>query len=133
MDSFFKKALEVQKNAYAPYSNFKVGAVIKAKGHDKLFAGCNVENGSYGATICAERSAVLQMVSELGKVEIETLYLITSTKTPVPPCGMCLQVLNEFASPDMKVYQTNTEQTFQEEKTFKDFLPQSFKLSNYSE
>jgi len=94
-------ARQVSQQAYAKYSNFKVGsAVLSADG--RTFVGCNVENSSYGLTICAERAAMFRAVSE-GVTEIVAVAVYTPTPTRTPPCGACLQVLSEFAD-DMPIY-----------------------------
>ncbi len=84
------------KNAHAPYSNFKVGAaLLTTKG--KIFAGCNVENASYGMTNCAERTAVFSAVASLGsKMEIEEIVVVNNHNVPCSPCGACRQVIYEF-------------------------------------
>jgi cytidine deaminase len=86
--------------AYAPYSKFSVGAVVLTRS-GQVFAGCNVENASYGLTICAERNAIFQMVAA-GQRELERVVVYTPTATPTAPCGACRQVLNEF-NPDADV------------------------------
>jgi len=89
-----KKALEVRHLAYAPYSQFKVGcAVLDERGN--LFTGCNVENASYGAVICAERVALTKMISEGGN-KWKQLVVVTSSSELLFPCGECLQVMAEF-------------------------------------
>ena len=84
------------KNAYAPYSNFKVGAaLLTTKG--EIFAGCNVENASYGMTNCAERTAIFSAVSQLGpKLEIKAIAVVNDKNAPCAPCGACRQVIYEF-------------------------------------
>ena len=88
------KALLAMKNAYAPYSNFKVGAaILTADG--RIFTGCNVENASYGATICAERCAATKAVSE-GATEFISIAIVSSSEKFTYPCGVCRQLLSEF-------------------------------------
>ena len=80
--------------AYSPYSRFVVGAALRA-GDGRVFSGCNVENASYGLTVCAERNAIFHAVSE-GALEIAALVIYTPTESPTTPCGACRQVLFEF-------------------------------------
>ncbi|GHU26377.1 cytidine deaminase [Spirochaetia bacterium] len=102
MDELFHLAEEAAKNAYAPYSRFRVGAALRAE-DGTIYTGCNVENRSFGLTICAERSAVVQGVSQ-GKRLFTALAIATpDSKTPVGPCGACRQVLSEFMAPDAPV------------------------------
>lgn len=93
-------AREVRRRAYAPYSRFRVGAAVSADG--VIHLGCNVENASYGLTVCAERAAVLAAVSA-GARRIDAVAVASGTATPTPPCGMCLQTLAEFAGPELPV------------------------------
>jgi len=86
-------AKKYSKNAYCPYSNIHIGAVVLCK-NDIFFGGCNVENSSYGATICAERTAICKAVSE-GHRDIEALYIYSDDVKPYP-CGICRQFLAEF-------------------------------------
>ena len=84
------------RNAYAPYSKFKVGAALLTT-DNKIFLGCNVENASYGMTNCAERSAIFTAVSSLGpKLEIRAIAVVNSGDAPCAPCGACRQVIYEF-------------------------------------
>ena len=87
-------ARAVRERAYAPYSSFWVGAAVRGES-GRIFSGCNVENASYGATICAERSAVLTMVSE-GDRRLTAVAVFTDAATLAMPCGLCRQVLAEF-------------------------------------
>lgn len=88
-------ALAAMKNAYAPYSRFKVGAALQTD-RGKIFTGCNVENASYGLTLCAERVALVRAVAE-GARRFRTLAVVSGGRKPVTPCGACLQMLSEFA------------------------------------
>lgn len=97
--SLRKLAQEASENAYSPYSKAKVGsAILMSDG--STYSGCNIENASYGGTICAERVAILKAVSEK-KMQIQKVYVYT--KEGWPPCGMCRQVMSEFAGPSMEV------------------------------
>ena len=93
-------AKEAMKNAYAPYSKFQVGAALLAK-DGRVFTGCNVENASYGATNCAERTAIFKAVSE-GYREFDAIAIVASSGDLASPCGICRQVLAEFM-PEGKV------------------------------
>ncbi len=93
-------AFQALKNSYAPYSRFSVGAaLLSADG--EVVTGCNVENASYGLSMCAERTAVFKAVSE-GLREFEAIAVVSSKVNPVYPCGACRQVLREF-NPRLKV------------------------------
>src|SRR5689334_11504129 len=99
-DALRDAAREAAARAYAPYSKFRVGAALWTRS-GRAFAGCNVENASYGLTICAERNAVFQMVAA-GETTFDRVVVYTPTPTPTAPCGACRQVLNEF-NPDAEV------------------------------
>lgn len=98
------QAIEVARRAYAPYSKFLVGAVLVGK-DGRIFAGCNVENISFGLTICAERNAVFAAVAA-GCRDYEKIVIVADTEVPASPCGACRQVLAEF-NPDLKVVLAN--------------------------
>eukprot|EP00834_Sanchytrium_tribonematis_P005166 NODE_295_length_10520_cov_1.134344.p5 type:complete len:185 gc:universal NODE_295_length_10520_cov_1.134344:5172-4618(-) len=92
-----------KSNSYSPYSNFKVGASVMLE-NGEIFSGCNIENAAYSPTICAERSAISKLVSELGpeyirKNAIVAVAVVSDSKTAISPCGPCRQVIREFASP----------------------------------
>ena len=94
-DALKRAALEARANAYAPYSGFTVGAAIQTKS-GSTFTGCNVENASYGATICAERAAMAAAVAA-GEREFVAIAIASGAKRPTPPCGICRQCLAELA------------------------------------
>ena len=94
-DELERAAFAVQRRAHAPYSGYGVGAALRTAA-GAVFAGCNVENASYGLTVCAERSAILQMVAA-GARDPVALVVATPGPTPGAPCGACRQTLAEFA------------------------------------
>jgi cytidine deaminase len=104
VERLLAEAKRARENAYAPYSRFKVGAALLGKS-GRVYRGCNVENASYGATICAERAAIVQAVSQ-GEREFDAIAVVADMPEPVPPCGLCRQVLAEF-SPQMQVIMGN--------------------------
>ncbi len=123
INDLIAKAKEVSRKAYAPYSNYKVGAALLTKS-GKVFTGCNVENSSYGLTNCAERTAVFKAVSE-GEMEFEELIIYADSDNLPVPCGACRQVLSEFCSNLKITVVSNKEQL---ETTIKELLPLGFKL-----
>jgi homotetrameric cytidine deaminase len=101
--SLLDLARKAAQHAYAPYSGFRVGAALRlARG--QIVTGTNVENVSYGLTICAERSALVRAVSQFGpEIRIEAVAVANLNAAPSPPCGACRQVLSEFILPDAPV------------------------------
>ena len=119
-DELVAMAREAMEFSYAPYSHFRVGAALLAK-DGRVFKGCNIENASYGATNCAERTALFKAVSE-GAREF-TAIAITAEKSAAWPCGICRQALNEFA-PDLRVIVVWGDE--REEARLSDLLPHGF-------
>lgn len=95
-------AREAREKAYVPYSNFPVGSAVEFE-NGAIFTGCNIENASFGATVCAERTAIFKAISE-GYREIHRLAVVCGTGKPCMPCGICRQVIAEFAAPDFVCY-----------------------------
>jgi cytidine deaminase len=120
-------ALLAQSRARAPYSNFHVGAAVLG-GSGTIHAGCNVESASYGATICAERSAVVGAVAA-GETEIGVCVVVTPTANPSSPCGICRQLLAEFG-PGMEVYAASSVGDGVYAARLADLLPLAFWAEN---
>lgn len=95
-------AFAALERSHAPYSRFPVGAALRA-GDGAVFQGCNVENASYGLGICAERVAVFSAIMT-GAGSFDSIAIASEAEHPAPPCGACLQVLAEFATPELKVH-----------------------------
>lgn len=119
-------AVNVRECAYAPYSHFKVGAALLTE-KGSVYTGCNVENASYGATICAERTAVVKAVSE-GEMVFTAIAVVYDETAYAVPCGICLQVLAEF-NQEMIVIMANTAGEY-ECDTLRELLPRSFDKSS---
>ncbi len=97
-------ARQARENAHAPFSNFRVGAALRATS-GRVYTGCNVENATYGLTVCAERVAILKAISE-GERGFETVAVVTDTEALAAPCGACRQLLWEFCG-DIEVVLAN--------------------------
>ncbi len=120
----FEAARKILDNAYSPYSNIKVAASL-LDDRGRIFTGVNVENASYGLTICAERNAIAAAVSS-GMKSI-TALLITSSIGKIPPCGACRQVIAEFSSPSTQIFLADGEKIV-EETTIGELFPMAFEL-----
>lgn len=116
------EAIRAKKYAYAPYSNFSVGAALLTR-EGRIYRGCNVESASYGATICAERTAVFKSVSE-GARNIEAIAIVSDSDDYTYPCGICRQVIVEFGK-DIRVVVAKSEEDFKI-YTIEELLPNSF-------
>lgn len=101
-DPSFEVAAQGRSKAHAPYSRFKVGAAVKTD-DSMIYSGCNVENASYGGTVCAERVAIWKAVSE-GAKKFESIVVVAKSTKLVPPCALCLQVMAEFCDPEFQVH-----------------------------
>ena len=123
-------ASKAREQAYAPYSRgFKVGAAVLTE-EGEIFSGCNIENASFGATMCAERVAIFEAVSK-GHRKIQAVAVVAESPNPVPPCGMCLQVMSEFGQ-DIDIILANTEGDI-ELYDIEELLPKSFKFQHLDE
>ena len=120
-EELIQKAREAKKNSYSPYSSFSVGAALLCA-DGTVYLGTNVENVSYGATCCAERSAFFAAISN-GNKEFAAIA-ITATNTPCYPCGICRQVMAELCDKDFKIYIDNGDRII--EKSIEELLPDSF-------
>jgi cytidine deaminase len=125
VEKLLSAARDVKKRAYAPYSNFHVGAAL-VTANGKLYTGCNVENTSYGLTICAERNAIFQMVAD-GETHIAEILVIGDTDEFLPPCGACRQVMAEFSGKDTIVYMCGRDGRWQK-TTMAELIPHTFFL-----
>jgi len=121
VNKLFEEALKVREKAYAPYSKYKVGAAVLTT-DDEIISGCNVENASYGLTICAERNAIFSAVAR-GKTNFKSILIVAEGNGLAKPCGACRQVMNEFG--DFDVYLANTKGDI-EKTTVSELLPKSF-------
>ncbi len=129
-EQLISHAIEARKKAYAPYSHFKVGAALLLK-NGEVITGCNIENASYGATNCAERTAIFKAVSE-GKKDFQKLAIVGGHESEVDifsdfafPCGICRQVINEFCDKDFIIITAKSISDYKE-TTLNTLLPESF-------
>jgi cytidine deaminase len=124
-ERLLSSARKVMKNAYAPFSNFKVGAaILTSKG--KVFVGCNVENSSYGMTNCAERTAIFSAIASLGpELEISAVAVTNDQGIPCSPCGACRQVIYEFGPKAVVFYEGKKGP---KQSLITELLPEGFRL-----
>jgi cytidine deaminase len=116
-----KIAIEASKKSHSPYSKVQVGSAVETE-DGSIFGGCNIENSSFGGTVCAERVAIWNAVSS-GNQKLKKIYVYT--KAGWPPCGMCLQVMSEFAGGDLEIIIGNGKGNEQKKK-LKELLTQAF-------
>ncbi len=121
-NELIQSALQAREAAYTPYSHYKVGAALLGKS-GRIYTGCNVENASYGATICAERVAVVKAVSE-GEKEFEALAVAVDGDEPGSPCGICRQFLAEFGT-GLRLILVNLKGD-RLDSTLEEYLPNAF-------
>ncbi len=124
-----KKALEARELAYCPYSNFKVGAAALFE-DGKIYTGCNVENASFGATNCAERTAIFKGVSEGARV-LKAMALVGDLNSYTYPCGICRQVIADFSDENTQIVIAKNEEEYVV-KSLKDILPAAFTKKDLS-
>ena len=117
-----ESAEEAYKNAYVPYSNFRVGAAVLTKGGD-IFTACNVENVSFGLTSCAERNAIFSAIAQQGHIEIQALAVATEHSDGASPCGACRQVISEFGPKALIYYKYKGQYN---QQVASDMLPSTF-------
>lgn len=121
--NLYKAAVEARENSYSPYSHFAVGAAVRTVA-GKIYKGCNIENGSYGLTVCAERNAIFAAVGA-GERELTELCVVADTSGPVSPCGACRQVMSEFKI--SRIILTNLKGDVKE-MSLEEILPYGFEL-----
>jgi cytidine deaminase len=124
-DPLFQAALEVRERAHAPFSKFKVGAAVEDE-DGRIFTGCNVENATYGLTLCAERVAIFKAISE-GAGKLTRVVVVADTNVLTPPCGACRQILWEFCG-DANLTLANLAGK-QETMSIKNIFPRPFDAS----
>ena len=120
-----ESAINAMGFSYSPYSKKKIGASILLS-NGKVYSGCNIENASYGGTVCAERVAIWKAYSEnKPDVKITELHVVSNETKPWPPCGFCRQILSEFATPETKIILINLKKV-EKNYTLKDLFPEAF-------
>lgn len=127
MRELAEAAIKAREHAYAPYSNFKVGAAVRGKS-DRIYTGCNIENVAYGLTNCAERTAIFKAISE-GETELAAIAVVADTPGPVSPCGACRQVMAEFGIRQIILLNQKGDQRI---VTIDELLPFSFAKGDFA-
>src|SRR5271156_1161401 len=124
-ESLVTAAKQARENAHAPYSDFRVGASVRA-GSGRIFGGCNIENATFGLTVCAERVAIFKALSE-GERDFDAIAVVTDGERLTPPCGACRQIIWEFCG-DIPVLLANMSGKVEKE-TSAGLLPRQFDSS----
>ncbi len=129
IEELIEKAIIAREKSYSPYSGFKVGAALETI-DGEIYTGCNIENASYTPTNCAERTAFLKAVSE-GKKEFKRIVIVGGENGKIkdfcPPCGVCLQVMNEFCDKDFEIVLAVDKEKYKKYK-LSEMLPHGFRL-----
>jgi cytidine deaminase len=126
LERLIDAARQASRSAYCPYSHFPVGAALLG-GTGAVFGGCNVENASYGLTVCAERNALFHAVA-MGETRVQAIVIYTPTGLPTAPCGACRQVLNEFGPDALVISVCDGPETLR--STVRELLPAAFGRQN---
>jgi cytidine deaminase len=124
-DKLRQAAEKIRDKAYAPYSGFAVGAAVEGES-GAIYSGCNIENASYGLTVCAERTAIAQAVTA-GERKLKRLLVVADTESPIAPCGACRQVMVEFGIDEVILCNIRGESRT---VLLKELLPQAFGPEN---
>jgi cytidine deaminase len=125
-EKLIRLAEQARLLAHAPYSQFKVGAVVECR-NGRKFTGCNIENSSYGLTICAERVAIFKAISE-GERDLIRIAVVAEAHAPIPPCGACRQIIYELCGPETEIVMVNL-QGLIESRRAGELLPAPFDQS----
>ena len=121
-----KRAVQALNNSYSPYSQFRVAAALQVTGIESPVVGVNVENASFGGTNCAERSAYFSAISQYGRQNFEFIVIVSDVKGAViPPCGLCRQIMSEFAGSTFPIYLGSAQQ-IEKKYTLGELLPHVF-------
>ncbi|HLR08102.1 MAG TPA: cytidine deaminase [Bacillota bacterium] len=126
-ETLIKQAVDIRKRAYVPYSKFAVGAAVRTHS-GRIYTGCNIENASYPLACCAERVAIFKAVSA-GETEFLDMAIVADIQRPIPPCGSCRQVMNEFFAKSTPIYLANLQHDIKT-VTVEELLPFSFQSSD---
>lgn len=129
VQALIELALAAKEQAYVPFSHFHVGAALETA-DGRVYTGCNIENSSFGATNCAERTAIFKAVSD-GVREVRQLAIVSDDENYCSPCGICRQVMAEFAAPGFLVHLARPDGEYKS-YTMREILPEAFRLEKNS-